>query len=855
MRFSRSHSLHPRTARLTLAVVSALLSAGAWAAPNVEFNPQFLQGGAANQLDLSRFERGDEMPGTYSADINVNGILVGRRDVELREQDAGTALCLTPDLLALFGIDAARLPAPGHAVDENGQQIALRPLPEGAFCDPLDAFVPQATVRLDVAEQVLHVSVPQAYLSRDPRGWVSPELWDTGISAARIGYNINHQQMDYRGLHRQSTSATVNAALNIGGWRLHHDGYVSQASGQPLQYNAGRSYARRAIAPIGMELTLGQSSTTGDLFDGVNFRGASLSTDPRMLPDSQNGYAPVVRGVAQTNARVVIRQRDYVLYQASVPAGPFEINDLYGTAYAGDLDVEVTESDGRVQRFLVPFAAVPQLLREGQQRLSVTAGTLDDEWLRKDTGFVEATVRRGISNAFTGYGGATGTEGYGAVVLGGAINTRLGAFAGDVTFARTSLPTALPGYGRSMQGQSYRVTYSKNFDATNTNIAIAAYRYSTDGFLTLSEATRLRQDLADGLDGDAIARQRTRLDLTVNQRLGERGGSLYAAGASQTYWNLQQRRTTFSVGYANTLGAANYSISAQRSLERNLFGASAARETNSVHFNLSMPLGRASTAPRLTAGLAHSNEGRQEARAGVTGSIGEEHQGTYSASASHDRLQGSSFDGSVSYRAPNASLSAGYSQTSGSRGINLGASGGVLIHRDGVAFSQQMGDTVGLLHVPGAAGASISSSVGVKTNAKGYAVVPYLQPYRRNPVIVDPKGLPLDVELMTSAVTVVPTAGAVVKLAVATVTGRSALIEAPQADGQPLPFGLDVYSDAGEVVGVVGQASRLWVRGVDERGTLTVRLAEGRRCAIDFNLAGTTAGQVVMGQCRPPAID
>ncbi|MBA0098757.1 fimbria/pilus outer membrane usher protein [Stenotrophomonas indicatrix] len=827
-----------------MAVVAAMLPALSWAAPNVEFNPQFLQGGAGGQMDLSRFERGEALPGTYSADIKVNGVIVARRDVDVRVQDNGdTAAFLGIAVVEAFGIDAAKLPQGDGAL----------PLPTVAFAtDELSHYVPEATAHFDAGEQLLEVSIPQLYLARDPRGWVSPELWDNGITSARVGYSISHQQMQYFGQSRHNTTATLNAGINLGDWRLRHDGFLSQGSEAALRYRPGRSYAQRNLAALGMQLTIGEAGTYGDLFDGVNYRGASLTTDPRMLPDSQRDYAPVVRGVAQTNAQVIIRQRDYVLYQTNVAAGPFEIDDLYGTSYAGDLDVEVIESDGRVQRFSVPFAAVPQLLRAGQQRVGVTAGQLQDNWLRDSPGFVEVSLRRGLSNQFTGYGGVTGTEGYGAIVFGGAFNTRLGAFAGDVTVAHTALPTDMAGFGRTMKGQSYRVSYSKNITTTDTNIAVAAYRYSTDGYLTLNEAVRLRQDLFDGLGGQGIARQRSRMDLTVNQRLGDRGGSLYVNGSSINYWNLSQRRTNFALGYSNTLGTASYSLSAQRSMERNLFGGAATRETNSINFNLSLPLGRAPTAPRFNGSVARSNDGRNDLRAGVSGGFGQQHQGSYSASASRYNQQSSSFDVSLGYQASTANLSAGYSQSSGNRSISLGASGGVLLHQGGVTFAQQLGDTIAIVEVPNAAGAGIGNSAGVKTNAKGFAVVPYLQPYRRNEVTVDPMGLPMDVELKQASAMAVPTAGAVVKVLVPTESGRNALIEARQSDGTPLPFGLDVYNEAGVVVGVVGQASRLWVRGIDVHGQLTVRWSTedgSAECRIDFDTEGNTAGSVLHSVC------
>lgn len=48
-------------------------------------------------------------------------------------------------------------------------------------------------------------------------------------------------------------------------------------------------------------------------------------------------------------------QNGHEIYQTTVAPGPFEINDLYPTSYSGDLDVTVTEANGAVSRFSVPF--------------------------------------------------------------------------------------------------------------------------------------------------------------------------------------------------------------------------------------------------------------------------------------------------------------------------------------------------------------------------------------------------------------------------------------------------------------------------------------------------------------------
>ncbi|MDP0941244.1 fimbria/pilus outer membrane usher protein, partial [Klebsiella quasipneumoniae] len=83
------------------------------------------------------------------------------------------------------------------------------------------------------------------------------------------------------------------------------------------------TYAQRDIADWSSQLILGDTYTGGDLMDSTSFRGIRLNSDDRMLPDSQRGYAPVVRGVANNTARVTITQNGIKLYESTVAPGAF----------------------------------------------------------------------------------------------------------------------------------------------------------------------------------------------------------------------------------------------------------------------------------------------------------------------------------------------------------------------------------------------------------------------------------------------------------------------------------------------------------------------------------------------------
>ncbi|MBF3299566.1 fimbria/pilus outer membrane usher protein, partial [Leptospira borgpetersenii serovar Ballum] len=94
-------------------------------------------------------------------------------------------------------------------------------------------------------------------------------------------------------------------------------------------------------------------------------------------PDSLRGFAPVIRGIANSSAEVTVRQNGYIIFRDTVAPGAFEISDLYPTSHSGDLEVTIKEADGKERRFIQPFSAVPIMQRPGQVKYSLTAGEYD----------------------------------------------------------------------------------------------------------------------------------------------------------------------------------------------------------------------------------------------------------------------------------------------------------------------------------------------------------------------------------------------------------------------------------------------------------------------------------------------
>ncbi|TAN05299.1 MAG: fimbrial biogenesis outer membrane usher protein [Rhodanobacteraceae bacterium] len=845
----------------TLALVGGVLcvprvhAAAAASGTFVEFDRGMLAGGGASAVDIARFEQGvTVLPGTYSVDVYVNQTWKARTDVRFAapSSHANAVPCVTTGLMNRMGL------VPAKSATAAAAQLAA-----GTGCPQLADLIPGAKLAYDQSTLRLDASIPQAYSGQMPRGYVNPASWDAGVPAFLLNYNLNSYHTSNGGQSQTSTYLGLNAGLNLGPWHVRQNSTVtwqSGSAGAPGQrhWHNIDAYVRRDLPKLRSTLTIGDSYTDGAVFDSLSLRGVQLGTDDSMLPQSLRGYAPVIRGVADSNAKVTVSQNGVQIYQTTVAPGPFVIDDMYPTGYGGDLIVTVTEADGRTHVFSVPYASVAQLLRPGITRFDLAAGQLRNTYgLASQPGVIQGTIQHGFNNFLTGYAGFQGSEGYGAALLGAAFNTRFGALAMDITQAHASIP----GQG-THNGQSFRITYSKIIPATKTSITVAAYRYSTSGFLSLENAEYARDYARQGLNtlqyqlsnipmvngvpvlslltpaqraalagtaynpGDlftptGLLQQRDRFTLTTNQQLGERWGNLYANVSVNDYWNQHGRDTQFQFGYSNHFKRLSYSLTLSRG--RTGFGG----YDNQVFLNANLPLGRSAHAPNLSVNVNHSDATGTQEQAMLSGTAGQWNQFTYGATASHGSSanggSGNAFSVNAGYNSPYAVLSASAGKGSGYSQESFNASGALVAHKGGITFGQPLGDTSAIVHVPGAKGAHITNTPGVRVDRFGYALVPYLAPYQLDTITIDPQGLPLGVQLDATSANVAPYAGAIVMVDFKSHYGRALIAYIRTAEGKPLPFGTEIKDAKGQPVGTVGQAGLALLRVGRKSGELTAQ--------------------------------
>jgi outer membrane usher protein len=806
-------------------------AAPAFAVPNgsqladVQFNSDFLMKPKGQSVDVSRFSRGNPVqPGEYTVDLYVNGNWVGHEALRFVAQEgaASAAPCLDKVLIERLGLDFTKL-----SEQRRGEFAKAK----AGECVNLLDLVDGATQAFDLSDLRLDLSIPQVSLLRNPQDYVSPEFWDEGVTSATLGYNVNSFRAGGAGSSNTQTYLGLNSGVNVGSWHFRQNSAATWQSNGPRTYQNIATYLQHDLPSIRSQLTVGDAFTDGAVFDSIGIRGVELASDDRMLPDSLRGYAPLIRGVAMTNARVTVTQNGNKLYETTVAPGTFEINDLYATGYGGNLLVTVTEADGSQHSFSVPYASVAQLLRPGITRFNVAAGELRDAQVNVHGNLLQGTVQHGFNNVVTGYAGTIVAEGYLAGLLGAAVNTPVGAVAFDLTEARADIRGL-----SNTTGQSGRLSYSKILPTTGTNFTVAAYRYSSSGFWALRDAMLARSAVVTGQDPSTVDRQRNQIQLSMNQNLGGSWGNAYVVGSTRDYWTRGGTTTQFQIGYNNVLRALGTNVNYNVSLSDQRDGLTG-QINKQVFASISIPLGTGPHAPSLSTNFTHSNAGGSSEQAMLTGAAGVGNEFTYGVTA--NQASGSSTGGvSGQYRGPYAMLSASASGGSGFSQMSAGASGGIVVHPGGVTFANDLGDTIGVVEAKNAKGARVSTASGVRIDHFGYAVIPYLTPYSLNTVEIDPKGIPLDVEFKSTSQQVAPRANSVVMIHFGTVTGRAALIAARLPNGAPLPFGATVYDAKGQGVGAIGQNSRIFVRGVADAGALTAKWgdAANEQCSFSYHL-------------------
>ncbi|EKE7553616.1 fimbria/pilus outer membrane usher protein [Salmonella enterica] len=804
-------------------------------ARGVEFNTHLLDTDNRKNVDLSAYsQEGYIAPGEYLVDIILNGQMIKDQQMVKFNPDNtknNSYACLTPSV-----IDAMALK------NEVKKQLTFWP---GTQCVRLT--LPDSSVVYSPDNQALSITIPQADLLYQDEEWSPPAQWDNGVNGLIFDYNLlASRYMPDKGDVSTNYSLYGTSGLNLGAWRLRSDYQYNTTRGRDYNQSSlslPQTYLFRPIPSLQARLVIGQTYLSSDIFDTFRFTGVSLTSDERMLPPSLRGYAPQITGIAQTHAQVTVSQNGRILWQSQVPAGPFVVPGLSETV-RGNLDVTVREDNGHVRTWQVNTSSVPFLARKGNIRFKTAIGkplTYAGTSHTVEPLFSTGEITWGAFNNTSLYGGFIASDGqYRALALGVGENMGLlGAASFDITQSVAQVNNQ-----PQQTGYSYRFNYAKTFDKTGSTIAFAGYRFSEKSFMSMNQYI----DRSNGY-GTSLTEKQSYM-LTFNQSISSLNLNVLFSLSHQNYWDSSANDNyTASLNKSFNLGpfqGATASLSVGRS--RTLLS----EQDNQIYLSLTLPWG---SQRQISYSMQHDSNGRMSQVATLYNRPSDKTSWSLGVGQQRDEGQqnGALLSGNIQTTTPYGQGNANLSMLS-QQYKNLGLSwyGSFTATRHGAAFHQNMAENDPRLMIDtgDVAGVPVDNDNGV-TNRFGIAVVPAGSSYERSDIAVDITALPADITVSGNVISKVLTEGAIGYRKITATKGGQLTGTIRLADGTFPPFGTQVKSHSGKVLGIIGDQGFTYLTGVSSanRKDVSVVWSQGQ-CRLQLPESPDLASGVLLLPCH-----
>ncbi|WP_370607797.1 PefC/AfrB family outer membrane usher protein [Citrobacter meridianamericanus] len=746
---------------------------------------------AEEKLDMSFIQGGNNLnqeawmalnstytPGHYLVELSLNGQGLGKQVLDVTPQDR-EALCLPTAWLAKAGVNIRT------DFFKGGYDAARQ-------CYVLTKGQ-SAHVDFDMSTQSLALTLPQQGLATRAEN----VEWDYGASALRMNYNLNVS----KGQNNNTGFGSADLKANVGHWVVSSTASGSTGDGGNSATIAMFT-ATRAIQALDADLVLGKTQVGDGLLGSIGTYGATLMHNNSMRPGDQ-GYHPVFSGIANGYARVTLAQGKNTLYSEMVPPGPFSITDVavYGS---GDVNMTITEADGRVHTQVFPLSVMAGQLSPGQHEYSLSAGKADED-SDLDGELVSASYGYGLGGLTLRTGGVLHQQYQG-------INSGVVTGLGILGSVSTEGAWAVRKYENqpSQSGSKMQLAWNKQLEATGTGLRVSWARTMTDEFPSLSGFDPNEIWLKD------LKTRNTRDEWNAGISQGFYGlFSLSVSGWQRSYYH----DTGLDRGLTGTLSTQVKGVSLN-------LGASGSQDTHgqqqwAVSASVSVPFTLFERRYSSNTTVSTAKSSGVGVSTGVSGDLND--RLSWGVSGGRDSDGGMNSALNMNYTGDRATLGGSLNQSdSGGTSGSVSLSGSVLTipAARSVMFTRTTSDTVAVVGVKDTPGVRVTSGDG-QTDSDGNLVVP-LNSYDSNTVTIDAGSLPLDTELSNTSQRVVPSNQAVVWMPFDAVKIHRYLLQVRQADGEFVPGGTWAKDQKGTPLGFVAANGVLMLNVMDVPGNITL---------------------------------
>lgn len=728
------------------------------------------------------------LPGQYDVTMVVNGS--ARYPANIMVGETGQ-VCFTPVLQKMLKLKAV-------AMDDAA-----------TACPDIVTFYPSAQVTPHPNTFTIDLLVPETDFDPQLRG---DELTYGGF-AVLSNYRLYGMQM--KGVDTQHFyQGQFESGMNWHNWMLRNNSSVS-AGQNSTQYQFNETTLARSIAPWRSMVQLGQINTQGNLFGGTPLDGIQLYSDASL--QTSNTLVVPITGVAESPATVEVLQNGRLLYRTLVPAGPFSLDRINGVVSGQPLQVMVLQDDGRQQQFSVVTntRALDQIMSEPTYQVAVGQYRRRSGNDNMDTPLI-ANVEGGVRYHHTDYlAGMQMSNRYQSV--GGRLSRQWGE-QGRIS---SSLGAQ---YSRNedKQGQQWDGSLSSGLGPLSLGVSSL---YRTRDYPTLEETlqksdTEIESDSATAPWWQKSSETQTANSVSASIGNAQWGRLSYALGYNHYYGNKSDT-VLHTVSYAKRIGIVSLNTSLQGGNDRD----------NRLFVNASVPLGRkASVSMQMQ---------RYQDSTTYTSTLNHRPSNLwgYSMGVSHNDEQ-TRVNGSVNATTAYSQLMGSGSWTDENTHAMMLSASGAVVYSDGLLATSAvpLGDTFGVLRVPGQSGVQINTLGGgtTVTNLWGTAAIPTLPVGRKTTVQLNTKNLPLNVRLETTSFDVAVAKGTVISREVSATLMKQLLLSITLADGTPAPSGSSLVDEKGQLMGIVMGNGNAMLSNEQIGQPVRLRMANQAECLIDY---------------------
>lgn len=732
-------------------------------------------------------------PGARQIDLKVNGKPRGTVNARF---DASGELCFDDALLE----DAGLVAPPSVYLLSSG-------------CYAFRSAYPGSQIALLPAAQAVALVLPNEALRRED-GYAAGYV--NGGWGGVFNYDALGMQMQFGGESREFYSAITDIGFNANDWIVRSRQSFTQVQGR-RQFQSLYSYAQTTLVSRAATLQVGQVNLLNSVLAGVAMTGVQWA--PELALRNAGSNMTTVRGIAQGQARVEVRQAGALIYTTLVPPGPFNLSDVKVLNGGADLYVRVIEDSGEERESIVPAIEL------GQPGQGVSGWTFGAGQVRAFGRFETRTPW--VLSAGNGWNLSSRSQ-----LTSGALVSQQNYFAAGVGLDHLLSP-------RWALGIKHSASTWGDAGRQGQQLAIGVRTRWPGGLsagINLSHRSEGYHELQETLSGyDYGESGRNQYGVTLGWSDG--GWGSFNLGYSQANAPSGHQSRFLMAGWSHRFRGVTLSANAERStyreVERDPFENRLRTRDTAFYLSLTAPLGEA------------GRVGGYARRSGDTTRLG----ATWSERVS-DRLayrldlerqpgapqQG--MGGDLSWSGNDTRVNLGYSRTANASETFSGRiSGGVALGQDIVFSPLPLGDTFAIATVGDLPDVRIDTPSGpVWTDHRGRAVIPQLRAYSESRVQVATQTLPRQVDLHNGHRQLRAGRGSVQRLEFNVATTRRALLTVKTSLGRFPRKGAAVVDTEGNYLTAVAAHGKVFLNDVPASGGLQVFLSEQESCFLKFEL-------------------